>query len=380
MKIAFVVPDNRDEFGQFELLAPVFGPAPQALLDGFAQLPNCEIHVISTTRQVTANPQKLAPNIFFHSLKLSPWSRLRTLNAGSTLAIRKLLREIRPDIVHGQGSERYPAIAAACSGFPNLITLHGIMSELAKIQKAPPLSWPRITAWVERRAIRRVDAVICLSNHAATVIQHLAKKTFVIPNAVADQFFEIHRAPANAIEIICPAHIYSIKNQPTLIRALDPLASHSHMPLKLTLLGKLTGDDTSHEVQQLAASRPWCHIAGPVDSAEIKEALSRATLLVLPSLEENCPVSILEGMAAGIPIAASRAGGIPDLIDDGVTGLLFDPRQPDSIRIAIERLLSEPAAAHQFASAARQRAENAFRPRAIAARHLEVYAQIARQR
>src|ERR1051325_4384066 len=84
MKIAFVVPANRDEVGQFELLAPVFGPAPQALLDGFAQLPNCEIHVISTTRQVTANPQKLAPNIFFHSLKLSPWSRLRTLNAGST--------------------------------------------------------------------------------------------------------------------------------------------------------------------------------------------------------------------------------------------------------------------------------------------------------
>jgi glycosyltransferase involved in cell wall biosynthesis len=373
MRIAFVVPDNRDEFGQFELPVPVFGPAPQALLDGFSQLSGCEIHVISTTRQHTAKPPKLAGNIFFHSLKLSPWGRLRSLNAGCTLAIRRLLREIRPDIVHGQGSERYPAIAAAFSGYPNVVTLHGIMSELAKIQKAPALSWPQITAWLERRAVRRSNAVVCLSNHAASAVQRLAKKIFVIPNAVDDRFFAIRRQPAEVVEIICPAHIYAVKNQPALIRALDPLISR--MQFKLTLLGKLADDKTSREVQQLAGSRPWCHIAGAVDSAGIKEALARATLLVLPSLEENCPVAILEGMAAGIPIAASRAGGIPDLIQDGVTGLLFDSRQPDSIRSAIERLLSNPSFATQLASAARQCAEAAFRPKTIAARHFDLYSQ-----
>jgi glycosyltransferase involved in cell wall biosynthesis len=374
MKIAFVVPDNRDEFGQFELPSPVFGPAPQALLDGFSNLPECEIHVISTSRKPVAAPAKLASNIFFHSLQVPAWGRLRTLNTGTTLAIRKLLREIRPDIVHGHGSERYPAIAAAYSGFPNVVTLHGIMSQLANVEKAPMFSWARLTAVLERHALRRTSSIVCLSNHAASAVQKFNKNISVIPNAVAERFFRIKRAPANRIEIICPAHVYSIKNQDTLIRALDPLAAK--MPLKLTLLGKITGDELSRRVEELARSRPWCHLAGAVNSGEITEALSRATLVVLPSLEENCPIAILEGMAAGIPIAASRAGGIPDLIENQETGLLFDPNDLNSIRTAIHAILSQPGLPDRLAVNARRRAEASFRPFQIATRHFELYARL----
>jgi glycosyltransferase involved in cell wall biosynthesis len=162
-----------------------------------------------------------------------------------------------------------------------------------------------------------------------------------------------------------------LKNQHGLIQALDPLASR--IPLKLTLLGRFSGDEGSQKVQQLAATRPWCQIAGLADFAGIADALSRGSLLVLPSFEENCPMAILEGMAAGIPIAASRAGGIPDLVQDEITGLLFDPRQPESIRSAIERMLTQPELAQKLATAGRQRADLLFRPEAIATRHLEVY-------
>jgi glycosyltransferase involved in cell wall biosynthesis len=377
MKIAFVVPDNRDEFGQFDLPAPIFGPAPQALLDGFAQIPECEIHLLSTSRRQVACPEKIASNIFLHSLVVSRFGRLRTLNAGATLAIRSFLQRIQPEVVHGQGSERYPAIAAAYSGFPNVITIHGIMSKVVEIEKLRPLSFLGITAALERRALRRTNSVICLTNHAKNIIENFNPQVFVIPNAIPDRFFQIPRNPSVAIEIICPAHIYRLKNQIGLIEALDSLAAR--IPFKLTLLGKLIGDEASGKVQQLAASRPWCQLAGMADSAGLANALSRATLLVLPSFEENCPMAILEGMAVGIPIAASRAGGIPDLVQHEVTGLLFDPHQPESIRSAIERMLTNPELAQKLAAAGRKRAEADFRPKAIAARHLEVYSRLVRK-
>src|SRR5205823_5830152 len=72
IKIAFLVPDNRQEFGQWELSAPTFGPAPQALLDGFAQLADCEVHVIFCLKRPLSTPERLAANIYAHALIVPP--------------------------------------------------------------------------------------------------------------------------------------------------------------------------------------------------------------------------------------------------------------------------------------------------------------------
>src|SRR6266576_470500 len=135
LKIAVLTTDNRDPFKQYDRPAPWFGPAPEALLQGFALLPDIEVHVVSCARARLKSPEKLAPNIFFHSLYVPKLGWMRTLFWGCIQAVRRKLKEIRPDLVHGQGTERDCAISAVFSGFPNVITLLGIMSEMARITR-----------------------------------------------------------------------------------------------------------------------------------------------------------------------------------------------------------------------------------------------------
>src|ERR1043166_5984622 len=125
IKIALLTTDNRDPFKKHNLPAPFFGPAPDALLQGLELLPELEVHVVSCARVKMHSPQKLASNIFFHELYVPKIGWMRTAFLGCILAVRKKLKEIRPHIAHGQGTEGDCSISAVFSGFPSLITVHG---------------------------------------------------------------------------------------------------------------------------------------------------------------------------------------------------------------------------------------------------------------
>ena len=98
--------------------------------------------------------------------------------------------------------------------------------------------------------------------------------------------------------------------------------------------------------------------------------------LVLPTLEDNCPMVVLEAMAAGVPVVASRVGGIPDLVENGKTGLLFDPRNGDDMSAAIAKLLAEPELGRTLAAEAKRQAQERFHPLVVARRHVEIYREM----
>src|ERR1700722_13146208 len=134
LRIALLTTDNREPEKDYAAPVPRFGTAPSALLQGFERLPGVEIHVVSCLQQPPLkSPEKLAPNIFYHALHVPKLGWMRTLYQGCVRATRKKLREIQPDIVHGQGSERDSALAGALSGFTNVMTIHGNMKAIAEI-------------------------------------------------------------------------------------------------------------------------------------------------------------------------------------------------------------------------------------------------------
>src|SRR5208283_5568605 len=118
-------------------------------------------------------------------------------------------------------------------------------------------------------------------------------------------------------------------------------------------------------------ARPWCVHHGSTQREELQSLLRQADGLVLPTLEDNCPMVVLEAMAAGVPVVASRVGGIPDLVENGKTGWLFDPRKGDDMIAAIARLLAEPVLGRTFAAEAKRRAQERFHPLAVARQHME---------
>lgn len=369
-----LIPDNREEFKKYDQPHPVFGPAPTALLEGLARRSDVEVHILSCTKKPMPAPEKLAKNIWFHLLHVGQAGWLRTIYSGCVLAIRGRLRDIRPDIVHGQGTERYCALAAALSGFPNVITIHGNMRAIAKVNRARAFSYDWCAARLEQFTIARVGGIICVSSHTEALTRKDARRTWRIPNAVGSAFFKDSAARSTEQTILCVGTISPLKNQNTLIRALDPLAASQ--PIKLIFLGACdNADPYSNEFRQLVQSRPWCKYEGLVDAGRVNDFLDRAAVLALPSREDNCPMVVLEAAASGIPVMASRVGGIPDLIEDGETGILFDPNDPGGMESAAQRYSSDHTFAKTMATNARAKAE-AFRPDRVAAQHVAAYKEL----
>src|SRR5208282_1511785 len=190
MKIALLTTDNREHERTYSETMPRFGRAPEALLQGFAELGEAEIHVVSCAQQPMQSLEKIADNIRFHSLHVPKIGWLRTLYQGCIRATRRKLREIRPDIVHGQGTERDCALAAVLSGFPNVVTIHGNMAELARLFHARFGGYDWLAARLENFTLRRTAGVFCNSAYTEGLVRPRAKKTWRVPNALRREFFE----------------------------------------------------------------------------------------------------------------------------------------------------------------------------------------------
>ena len=145
----------------------------------------------------------------------------------------------------------------------------------------------------------------------------------------------------------------------------------------LTLIGQAnTGHPYVREALALAESLPGVEVIGFIGRDELAQHFRLSSLLVLPTFEDNCPMVILEAMAAGLPVAASRVGGVPDLITPEKDGLMFDPHDPADMRACLERLVREPDTRARFGAAGRVTAQERFHPKVIAAEHLKIYREV----
>ena len=115
-------------------------------------------------------------------------------------------------------------------------------------------------------------------------------------------------------------------------------------------------------------------LTGWIGPAEKQSWMRRAAVFVLPSYAEGLPVSLLEAMAAGVPVVASRVGGIPDVVTDGVHGFLFTPGDSVELERQLRRLLLDPDLGKRLAAAARASVRLRFAPERVIAQLEEIYA------
>jgi len=377
MKIAILTTDNREAYRQYLARTPYFGTAPTALFQGFATLPNLEVHILSCTQEPMPSPTKLAENISFHSLHVPKIGWLRTGYAGCIRAVRKELKKIQPDILHAQGTERDCAISAVFQKIPKVLTIHGNMRAITKLYCHPPLSFWWFQSQLEAFCLPRFAGVICISKYTQQQVSALASKTLLLPNATENLFFE-SRPPAVDPSfpplVLVVANVDGRKNQNALIQALDPLANKLKFIVKF--FGRCGEDSYGNEFRSLIEARPWCSWGGMISRDMLRDEFARATVLFLPTREDNCPMVVLEAQASGVPVIASNVGGVPDLVEDGVTGLLTNPDFPSTMAFALEKILSDKALAARLAEGGRKQALARYHPNAIATKHLEIYREV----
>jgi glycosyltransferase involved in cell wall biosynthesis len=108
-------------------------------------------------------------------------------------------------------------------------------------------------------------------------------------------------------------------------------------------------------------------LLGRCDRARVRGLLQEAAALVVPSTYEGMPLVILEAMEAGVPVVASRVSGIPEVVEEGVTGWLVPPEDPERLAAALAQVLAEPDEATRRGGAGRRRVEQCYRPAHAAA-------------
>jgi len=375
MRIVQLTTDNRNQHQKYELEYPYFGTAPEALFQGFATVPDVEIHVVTCTSTPMKSPTKLAPNIHFHSIHVPKIGWGRSLFLGCAWATRRLIREINPDIVHGQGTERDCSMEAVLSGYPNVLTIHGNMRVHASRKEQARSLYYKMSAILEAFSLQKTDGVVAISTYTKNLVENLTPKTWLVPNAVDQRYFSVGRSEPGIPTILFVGAICERKNPIGLIKACEPMLRSGKCRIVIAGNGE-EGGAYWLKFSHLLTSVPGIELLGFIDRESLGRQLTSATLLVLPTFEDNCPMVVLEAMAAGVAVAASRVGGVPDLIEDGVDGLLFDPTDLPAMRNSIERLVEDSPLREAIAAAGKAKAAARFHPRAVADEHIRIYREI----
>jgi glycosyltransferase involved in cell wall biosynthesis len=380
MKVAMLIPDNRDEFRRYDKPAPFFGPAPTALLEGLSERPELELHIISCAKRPMSAPEKLAKNIWFHLLHVKQSGWLRSVYSGCVLAIRKKLREIRPDLVHGQGTERYCALAAAFSGFPSVITIHGNMIQLARLLRPTPGSYLWCSAILERFTLPRTSGVFCNSQYTESAVGRHARQTWRVPNAVRTAFFEtpLRSSPLEASKpkILNVGTIAAHKRQIELLELAQQLYEAGHS-FQLEFIGDANpGNKYAARFLRRVGSAERSGFAlyvGLKSLPELIACLDSASALIHVPSGEAFGLVVAEALARNLKFFGATVGGVPDIASGTEGAELFPLEDQKALFAAVANWLREGSPKPKSAAAEMQKR---YHPHVIATRHEEIYRDV----
>ena len=223
------------------------------------------------------------------------------------------------------------------------------------------LRWRPILRRIERRYLRRRYAMIFVSkwvrDRALQTYDVQPDVSAVVPNGIDASMFsplpdtnsttDDEQAPVRTV--LFAGRLLAMKGITTLLRAIALI----NPSVRCRIAGP--GDQSGWRAyaRTLGLGPDRAEFVGPVSYPEMPDLYRAADVVVLPSFTESCPMVALEAMAAGVPLIATDAGGIPEIVRDGETGWLFPPGVPERLAELITRVLAEPDSAAAVAHRAR---------------------------
>ena len=210
---------------------------------------------------------------------------------------------------------------------------------------------------------RRADAVICNSTYVQQVFgRHFADRSVVIPPGVDVGAFQ-PGGPARPGAILFVAQLdagMEFKGLDTLLESVAVLvAGGADVTVEVVGSGSLV-PGYRRQASRLGLGPDRVRFSGHLAGAELLAAYHRSSVAALPSGNESFGMFLAEAMACGLPVVASRTGGIPDVVEDGETGLLVTHGVVADLAAALSKVVDDPGLAHRLGRAGRQRAEREF--------------------
>jgi len=288
------------------------------------------------------------------------------------------------DIVHVHGTELQ--LASALPGGhrtpPHVISIQGIISlykhQLTNLFSKRYLYWS-LSSLYEKQEIRRANYFFCRTEwdqHFVRTINPHAGIT-VCWEMLRPEFFRYHH-PFTGKGILFMGGDNPLKALPVCLEVFSHLAVR-HPDLRLHIVGSLHGDAYRQLLRRLddrPLSRDNVVIHGALDAPAICRLYTECFCLYHPSLIDNSPNSVCEAQVAGLPVVATKVGGVSSLIDDGRTGLLVRKNDVEGHASTLDRLFRDSGLQRWISRNSRERAQQRHDKTAILNKTLDTYRKI----
>jgi teichuronic acid biosynthesis glycosyltransferase TuaC len=319
------------------------------------------------------------PGAWFHGISCY------TMYAGINKIVRPIIKEFRPDILHAHRATPEGFVGKLLSkkyGIPLVCSLRG-----SDINVFPYRD--RLTMTLTRRVLSNGHRLISVSGTlkaAAESISSPQTPIRVIYNGCATSNISFdgskrlaHRASLGISQndkvLIFVGNLIKTKGVFELLDSFSRLSS-SRPNLYLIIVGTGSEQNKIEKFIASAALDKRVFLTGAVPHSAVSGWLSVADIFVLPTYNEGLPNALLEAMACGLPAIATRAGGIPEVVEDGKSGILINSQDCNSLSTAIEYLLTHEAVAAEMGMAGKQAVEANFSWERNAAETIMIYKEV----
>jgi glycosyltransferase involved in cell wall biosynthesis len=331
--------------------------------------------------------------------------KYRYFNPSLFLAFKRVLKKINPDIIHIHTNLVFPnSVLLACGSIPVVQTLHdwrmvcpfgkGITVNDAICERGFSDTcyregcisrWRYCSQYVWRKFNvllfkRHVNALISPSMALKRGLQNYGLESIYIPNYVDTSIFLPSLSGTDGKRILCACQLFATKGIHHLLMAFQNVLVKIPSA-RLDIVGE--GPERK-SLEQLCTSlriQDSVRFHGKVPHMELTHFYSEASVVVVPSVvAENCPLVVLEAMASARPVIGSRIGGIPELILEDETGLLFNLGNISDLSEKIVQLLLNPEKAGRMGGSGRERVEKEFSAQQHIKRILDLYYRLLKIR
>lgn len=347
------------------------------LLRGLKRIGFSDLHVVTFERDCddpTVEERQLAT---VHRLPRSAWPMVGDVFLGPGRSrLGAYISGLRPDIVHFHETH---GLGSGDWSVPSVFTVHGFDS--LNLPTEQSRAWrlrSRLWQSAENIGLRRQRNLISIAEYVTKQIKpRTSARVFEIPNAIAAEGFEIDRRE-NAGQIFFAGWINPRKNAVGLIKSFAIAAKKCPSAI-LRVAGEFSDADYKAKVITAIAESGLQNrvtLLGRISANDMRNEFATAAAFVLPSYQENAPMVVSEAMAAGVPVVTSNVCGMPDMVDDRVTGYLFEPDDHEGFGHCIAELVEDDELRTGISDAAKAVAFNTYHPESVAGKTIEVYKRV----
>ena len=343
-----------------------------------------KLNIITLTPWVRKDFRFVHNDISFHILRSRYAIPLTTTGSQAILSFDRMtkfrldgkkikmeIENIKPEILHSHGTEfQYSELASKMS-YPLVISVQGIIKFLKNNLKGS--GW-KLQEKMENEVFRNHCYFISKADFCSEYIKSLNNKAhiFNIDDIVSAAFFNNESCRDKNI-LLFVGTVIRAKGIEELLKAFEILKK-KYNTLVLRIAGYIDGKYKSILNKICREKNIYdVHILGSVSGEQLLEEYLKAGIFVFPSHFETSPNVVMEAMATGLPIVTTRVGGIPDMIDDGISGFLVNAGNVSEIVEKVELILNNSSLADNLGKKAKEKALEKFTEEAVVSKTIDAY-------